>query len=303
MIHEEEQKQPGNDQEKALPANSFSWLNEKMTALWIDQLLGKLKSGYFADFFDKNEKWLTKYGLYGLYLLALLGLLASIVFPIRYEGFPWQRSLGMGIVWFLTCIVAHYIAYKLLPALGKIIKATPTKLSSYAFLECLAMIFGILGIISLLGGLYLWAKTSSFDSFLVGLLLFIACEYVFALCINPKLLNIEEDKQTTAGQEFIGLLSFAMKGFLRLIPIVFGAGVILGVFDVSELLFKKFEYMGEVIEKCLQIARLGFVVILPLIAYVLFLAYYFMIDLANAVLSVPAKLDALSKSETTKPNP
>lgn len=273
-------------------------VNEQITTVWIDKFLNFLRKEYFADFFVKNEKWLTKYGLYGLYVSAFLGLVISIVFPIRYD-IHFGYSLGIGFAWLFACIITHYTACKFLPTINTIINTTPTRLSSKAFLDSFALIIGVTGVIMLCGGLYLWIKTSSFETFVGAIFIFIFCEYLLSLSLNPRMTNINITEETTAGEEFIGLLSFFMKSFLKLIPIIFGSGVILGIINLIELLFMKIEYLPQIIEKLTQIGSFTATSLLPVAGYFLFLVYYFMIDLASSVLLIPLKLDKLNIKNTS----
>ena len=272
-------------------------VNETVTAVWIDKLLNNLRKGYFSDFLTKNEKWLVSAGLFGLYVSGILGLLTSFVLPMRYEDVPYGPTIGLGIIWLLLCIVIHYIAFKFLPALTHLVKNTPTQLSSKSFLDSLALLAGIAGVISLLAGLFLWIKTSSFDPFIVGIFVFIFCEYILSLCLVPKNLNIEIIEKTSAGEEFLGLISFFMKGFLKLVPVIFTAGVILTIIKIIELLFMKFDGAGQISVQFSEIGSLTSLAILPLTAYLLFLLYYFVIDLAMAILVIPEKLDAVKNAK------
>ena len=271
--------------------------NETLTAVWIDKLLDKLRKGYFSDFLEKNEKWLVTTGLFGLYIAAVLGLLASFILPIRYNDADSASIIGLGVVWFFLCIIIHYTAWKFLPALSHLIQNTPTKLSSKSFLDSLALLAGIAGVISLLGGLLLWIKTSSFDSFIAGILIFILCEYILSLCLVPKNLNIEISEKTSVGEEFLGLISFFMKGFLKLIPVIFGAAIILIIIKIIELLFVKYEFTGQMRLTFSEIGNLTTLAILPVTGYFLFLLYYFLIDFAMAVLSIPGKIDAVKDAK------
>jgi hypothetical protein len=155
---------------------------------------------------------------------------------------------------------------------------------------------GIAGIVSIMGGLFVWIKGSSFEAFVVGIFMFIFCEYMLSLCLNPESLNIEISEKTSAGEEFLGLISFFMKGFLKLIPIMFGSGIIFGVINLFGLLFLKFDYIHEIEAKSLEVGNLMVSALLPVMGYFVFLAYYFVIDLAMAILAMPAKLDRLGKS-------
>ena len=296
----DEQLKNGNEMRESTSTNSSEepkqMINESITVIWIDKLLNFLRNGYFLDFFEKNEKFLIKYGLYGLYVSGILGLVASLVLPIRYK-LSYGYSMGVGVSWFFLCIMMHYIASKFLPNILNIINSTPTKFSSQAFLDSLAVIAGIIGIISLIGGVYLWAKTSSVEVFVISIFIFIFCEYILSICLKPKLINIEITKKTTAGEEFIGLLSFFLKSYLKLIPIMFGSGIIFGIINMLELLFMKFDYMWQITMKAKQVGNLTSAALLPITGYLLFLLLYFMIDLAKSLLVIPEKLDALKKQD------
>jgi hypothetical protein len=271
---------------------------EAITAGLIDKLLDHLRTGYFLDFLEPNVKWLTKAGLLGLYVAALLGLASSVVLPLRYD-LHFGISLAAGVLWFLLCIVIHYTAWKFLPVLAHIIRSTPTQFSSRAFLDSFALVAGLAGAAALLVGLFFWIKTSSFEAFMIGLFVFIFCEYVMCLCLHPQALNIEISEQTSAGDEFIGLVSFFMKGFLKLIPIAFGSGIILGILSILTLLFSKLEYMGQILEAIYGAGTFMYAALLPVTGYIFFLAYYFVIDLARALLAIPAKLDSLNSDKVS----
>ena len=270
---------------------------EAITAGLIDKLLNHLRTGYFLDFLEPNVKWLTKAGLFGLYVAALLGLVASIVLPMRYD-LHFGISLAAGILWFVLCIVIHYTAWKFLPVLPQIIRSTPTQFSSRAFLDSFALVAGLIGVIALLVGLFFWIRTSSFEAFMIGVFVFIFCEYVMCLSLNPQTLNIEIREQTSTGDEFIGLVSFFMKGLLRLVPIAFGSGIILGILNILTLLFSRVENIVQIFEAVYSVATFMTAALLPVSGYVLFLVYYFVIDLARALLAIPPKLDRLIKAES-----
>jgi hypothetical protein len=86
-----------------------------------------------------------------------------------------------------------------------------------------------------------------------------------------------------------------MKGFLKLIPIIFCIGILSGIINLLGLIFMKFEYTGQINAKVLMIWNMTTAALFPLIGYLFFLVYYFVIDLAMAILSVPAKLDRIYK--------
>ncbi|VFQ44173.1 hypothetical protein [Desulfoluna butyratoxydans] len=272
-------------------------MNEGITAIWIDKLLDCFRQDFFSDFFEKSEAWLIKCGLYGLYIVGILGLLTSLIFPIRYNALPFMYSFGIGVSWVLLCVVLHYTAYKFVPNMTNIISSTPTKMSSEAFLNSIALISGLCGVVSLLAGIFFWIKTSSFNSFVIGLFSFVFCEYMLALSLNPNLLNINIDKNISAGEEFIGILSFFVKSNLKIIPIIFGSGIVLSIISLIGAMFTKFNYIPEITAKMMTIGGFTLTALLPFVGYLLFLSYYFVLDLVASVISIPSKIDALNQEK------
>lgn len=264
-----------------------------ITSVWIDKFISYLRHGYFSDFLDKNIAWLTKAGLSGLYVSAILGIATSIYVPIEYTNVDFGYSLAIGFAWASLCIVAHYTAVKFLPNLDNIIRATPTKLTSSAFLDSFAVISGIGGVISLIGGFYLGFETENSDLIVYGIFGFIFCEYLMSLALNPASLNIEITEKTTAGEEFIGILSFVMKGFLRLIPVLFGSGIILGIIRILGFWATEVEYIAQLITQATAVVSITMSAFLPVTGYLTFLLYYFFIDVLASIIAIPKKLDSL----------
>lgn len=269
-----------------------------MTSVWIDNFFNYLRKGYFSDFLDKNVDWLTKWGLNGLYVSAVLGLLTSIYVPYNYGQIEFGLSIAIGFAWVLVCIVAHYTAVKFLPNLDNIIKSTPTKLTSTAFTDSFALIAGIGGVASLIAGTYFAISTENIELFVYGVFAFIFCEYLMSLSLNPETLGIEITDKTTAGEEFIGILSFIMKGFLRLIPVMFGSGIILGIVRIFDIWLGDVEYINQLVAQVAAVGRISAAAFLPVTGYLAFLLYYFSIDIVASIIAIPQKLDKLQSSKT-----
>ena len=268
-----------------------------ITSVWIDNFFDYLRKGYFSDFLDKNVDWLTKWGLNGLYVSAILGLLTSLYVPYKYDQILFSYSIATGLVWVLVCIVAHYTAVKFLPNLDKIIKATPTKLASGAFTDSFALIAGIGGVASLVAGAYFAISAENVDLLIYGVFAFIFCEYLMSLSLNPEILGIEITEKTTAGEELIGILSFIMKGFLKLIPVLFGSGIILGIVRIFDIWLGEVEYIQELVGQVSAVGSITAAAFLPVTGYLAFLLYYFSLDILASIIAIPQKLDNLSSSK------
>ena len=269
-----------------------------LTSVWIDNFFNYLRKGYFSDFLDKNVDWLTRWGLNGLYVSAILGLLTSAYVPYNYDQIEFSLSIAIGFAWVLACIVAHYTAVKFLPNLDNIIKSTPTKLTSRAFTDSFALIAGIGGVASLIAGAYFAISAENVELFVYGVFAFIFCEYLMSLSLNPETLGIEITDKTTAGEEFIGILSFIMKGFLRLIPVMFGSGIILGIVRTFDIWLGDVEYINQLVAQVMAVGRISAAAFLPVTGYLAFLLYYFSIDIVASIIAIPQKLDNLNSSKT-----
>ena len=264
---------------------------EAITAIYIEKFLRYLKKGFLADFFDGNDKWFTKAGLIGMYIFALQGLLFSFIVPFRFDinFFP---CFGAGVLWFFVIIILHYICWEFLGAIVSITKTTRLKLpSNLAMLDSMALVTGILSVISFFAGIFIWIKTSDSGGLFLGVggtVLFI---YIMSFCLNPEKLNIEVTDKTTPGEEFLSIISFFMIGYLKFVPILFAIGILGGIVSFTELIFTNEFTQNDLVE---VFSTFSFLV-LPLVSYFIFLFYYFIIDLALAVLSLPSTIKGIEK--------
>ena len=67
--------------------------------------------------------------------------------------------------------------------------------------------------------------------------------------------------------------------------------MIFAAYDLIAMMFVKYNYIGEINLEAGIVAYAMCGALLPLFGYISFLGYYFTIDIARAILSIPAKLD------------
>lgn len=271
--------------------NAKVLVSESFTSQLIDRFLMFLKKTAFDNFISKNENWLVKIGLYGIYFIGIMSFIFALALPLKVPGFGILQGILIGIIALLVAVVLNYAAYKILPNLNLLISGTPVKISSSSFLTVCALFTGIFGVIALLASIVFAIQTGSFMTFVGGIFTFIVCEYWMAMFLNPQTLKVEVVKNVSAGEEFIGLLSFFMKALLKLIPLQFAAAMLYGSFYIVMMLFTRYDDPYTFLYELRTFGQVAALALLPVGGYIFFLFYYFAIDIANAILEIPNKIE------------
>jgi hypothetical protein len=234
-----------------------------------------------------------------------LTVLYAIFAAIRMNSFA-TFATGLGIV--VALAVAQFAAMRFLDAADTTINATPSRISAHAFLECVGLLSLLGGLAVLLTGLAGAIAAHSFLPLLPAILFTLGLTYFGAVALHPQMANVSI-APGTAGEEAIGLLSFFFKAGLKLVPLSFALLAIAGDLTVLTSFFGDGQTMAGIAEGVMAFVPLpvrlenglvgsGVVIVaclVPIGAYFMFLLQYLVIDLVRAVLSVPAKLDALKR--------
>lgn len=239
-------------------------------------------------------KWLTLIGHFAILAAAALGLLFALIFAIRTNSFT---GFLYGIGWVILLFVIQYTAKRFLPAGETLIKNNPTQLSSKAFLDCFGFLVLIGGILVLILSIAEAIRYGAIQPFLYGLGVFFFMEFVALISFNPDDINIKIVEENSAGQEALGIITFFIKGLMKLVPIFFGVFIVIGtVFLFIDLIGLFGSSVGSAwrsgyhnAEAILRAA------LLPFAAYIFFVLAYLAIDLIKSILSIPEKLDKLGK--------
>jgi len=201
----------------------------------------------------------------------------------------------------LTALALQYCAVRLSRAIPGLIQATPTRMSSTAFLDSFAVIMLIGGVIGL--GACTWAaiRYESLNLFFIGVGIFFGCEQLALLSLNPDALNIRISEEAGSGEEAVGIILFFLMLPLRFVPVVFGIGATVGTVG---LLACCLYYLkgGESVETAMTYAPVAVGVILgcaafPLVMYIYFVFDYLVLDVIRSILVIPSKIDRLSERQ------
>jgi hypothetical protein len=260
----------------------------------LEKLVEVFRGILTPNFLEFCIRWISRIGHLAIIVAAALGFLCALIFAVRSDSFI---GFLYGIIWVLLIFVVQYTAKKFLNAGETLIENNPTQLASQAFLDCFAFLALIGGAVALILHIIRAINYKSFEEFLMGLGMFVFLEFLALLAFYPKEVNIKIVKTNSAGQEALGIITFFIKAFMRLIPIFFG--VLIVVWTI--MLFIAFIGLmgsspGNAWSRAIWYAtQILSVALLPFIAYILFALVYLCIDVIKAILSVPEKLDKLGK--------
>lgn len=263
----------------------------------VEKLVGFLRKILSQKLLDFCIKWLFVLGNWAIYLVAVLAILFGLIGAIRLGGGSFGFFLS-ALIFVIGILVAQYIAKRFAHAGETLIENNPSKLSSSAFLDCVGLLAILLGVGAFLYGVYQAIRIPAFDPLLQGVVVLITLALVALIAFNPKTITVNVGEEASAGQEAIGIITLFIKKFMRLVPIIFGIALIyytviyfigaLGLFSNAKMGMAATE-MGQLHYSLIAAA------LIPFIGYLIFIFAYLLIDIIRAILSIPGKLDKLSK--------
>jgi len=206
-------------------AAAFERSREGPPRHFFDHFLESARLQFTPHFVEATSRVLAVAGHYGLYAAMVVLFTFNVVLAARTTNL---YLIVLGLAWALALVVLQYIAGRFTAATEKLNRATPGRMSSTAFLDCWALLFMLAGLIVLIGVTLLGLHLEIYYLLLSAVGLFVLLQFVAILAINPDTVHIEIVSETGAGEEAIGILSLLAKVGLRVVPVVFGIGVILG---------------------------------------------------------------------------
>jgi len=257
----------------------------------VERLVEFFKGLLTTDLLNFCSRWLYRIGHFALLAAAGLGFLFALIYAAKANKFT---PFFTGIQWILIILVVQYIAHKFGTAGEALIKKNPSYMMSKVFMNCLAFLLLLYGVFKFFEGLYLWISGNPFGVFVFSLAQFAICVFAAMVYYNPSEINVELVEEQSAGQEAIGIITLLIKGFMRLVPILFGALILFGLYmeiRTGLYLFKDplvaggaWDMMqGEAVPMIYKVA------LLPFLSYIGFVVLYLAIDVIRALLSLHKK--------------
>lgn len=261
-------------------------------ATWIaDQvgtILDQVNRFLHADRFNQIINGTTLAGHWALLALAVLGLIIQLVAAFAIE---WSQILW-GLGWLVVLPLLQYTAVQFLGASRSLVLSNTTALGSEAFLRSVALVVLVAAVVALISGIGLAFQLGSLTPFLTGLAAAVLWLATGWLALNPELLGIRVSKQSSAGDEAIGILSFFIKSMVRIVPVFYGVALVVGVIQALIILLGMIGSGQHEIARAILGAQalapaMIYAVISPFLAYIAFVVYFLIIDVLRSILAIP----------------
>lgn len=242
------------------------------------------------------ETWLNAAnGFIGKFLPLIVGVAGFFAFAtglitaIRYDA---RFSVVVSTVGLLVAtLFAMNLAPKALALTRSFLEKREPDAMRPELLRILEVLLGLGGLVLAVGMLLQFTGESLVDALVlaaISLLMII----VFS---HPALIGVKADYPTNVVEEWIAILLLPLKIVLSLLTLVTGiVTVVLFVTGIVQLFDNGFEAMSTLVEAALA------PLVVPLGAYLLYLATVFLLDLYRAVVSLPRKLDDLCRAVESK---
>jgi hypothetical protein len=263
----------------------------------LELLLDVARRQFGPSFVEATEKLFAAAGHYGLYAVILTVLFLFGVMGVKHDSLD-AALAGLGLA--LLLLVLQYTAARCIPTIKNLSRASAASLSSGWFLDCTALLAMTAGLSALVALDIDAIRFKNYAGVLIGLTCFVTCEFAGFLALNPGMMAVSIVPGAPASDEALGVFGFLLRLGLRIVPVVFGIGVVstlaLLLYDGYGLLADKPALAEGLPHGAVVLQAMGFAA-LPLAAYLVYLVCHLILDVLRAVLALPGKLDEVHQSE------
>jgi len=266
----------------------------------LERQLGGLRRRA-GGLFPAVEKASYLFGVYAVVALSPLLLAAGVAVLLAERAPRWSRRDNVAlcvelVVSALLLPLCQYVIAKVRTASWKLIRNSPSSITSPALLDCLAVGLLAAGLAALGHGAYGVYHACQAEEWLgavlPGLLAAIqagGCLLLACVALKPEVLNVRVSPRAGAGGEAIGLVSFFLKALLAVAPVallllVCGLLVTLAQGGYQAVKAESVRLIGAPaawVGRQVVLFTAGYVML-----YVLFLGYHLLVDLVCAVFEI-----------------
>jgi hypothetical protein len=265
---------------------------------FLDHLLAALRRILDESLISKIGDFSVEIGRYATYLAIVLNMIIGFVFGARVGS---KLSL-LGIGFAAIALVLQYSAIKSCSALKQLLQTTSLRMSSTAFLDSMALMMFVGGVVGLCGAVWMWQQLDQILYLITGIAIFLAVEQLGILLLHPGAFGISISRQASVGENAISIVSFFMMLPLRFVPTIFGLGTALSLIGtiLALWLVATASAQGSELSTSYNLAySSGYSTLccaaVPLLAYIYFLFAYLLVDLIHSILILPDKIQKLAQ--------
>lgn len=261
------------------------WHNPLMFVKVLDRMIDWARRVIPQELFNVISRFLARVGYVSLLVAAPVGLVFGITAGIKEERFSIALA---GLAFALLMLIIQYAANKLLTAGETLTLASPTVMESDAFLRCVALISKITAIVVLISMTVIAIQNDNWSTFWTGVGAYLLLVALSFIAIHPALAStsVVERSSTSAGEEAIGIVSFFVKAFMRIVPIIFGVTAFAALVLLVIATFQQFRDRASLADGMATSRMLIQTALLPLAAYVGFALFCLQVELLRAILSI-----------------
>lgn len=244
---------------------------------FFNNFVGFLKRVTRVEIIKKLEKFSES-----IYSSALIisCFIIFIVGLILYGKSQIGWVLPLAILGPIIILFIAYLAKDFHEACSGLIKSNTTSLGNHAFLRfgaITSLIFSVVTFIAAFLAMFNGSLAVTIWFLLVSLFLFISAGTQF----NPSLLNVEVNKKSSAGEDFIAIFSLSLKSLVYFEKMISTILVVLGnVYLISNLITQKIGFF---------FSGLGFLyagISFPILIYIFFIIFWFFNSIFLSILSL-----------------
>ena len=231
-------------------------------------------------------------GLLGDALLVVaqaLALIVSIVAAIKCKEwvYPFYGIAMAGLL-----LALQYAASRFLEITDAYVNGWRSRIGVGLLSPCLAWVMVIVGFLLVLGGFMQGVRADYWQAFWKAIGACAALDVLAWALVHPGMANVGVENEVRGPAEALDLLALLVKVCLRIVPLVFGLGMIAGVIWMVTGMVRiiRMEDVSSAMGAYFFIAGTA---LLPLASLLVAFSVRLNLGIAEAILSVPGKIDAL----------
>jgi len=265
----------------------------------LDYFLDLARRLFGPPFIQATSRLFLLMGHWGLALAMVAALVWSVAVAIKADR---MDLVPAGMVCLACLVVVQYWGRRLPATLPPSARQAPGRIASPGALECLAVVAATGGLLSLAALTMVAVNQRAWLLILPGMACFILGQYTAILALNPQALGMSVDRDASATDEALALLGWIARAMLQLAPVAFGVGATWTcaelIYACCGLFFPEMAWHGPGLATGpgLVLTALG-LLLAPAWAYLAYLGCQLLAETLDAILSLPSKLPAGSRSQ------